>query len=277
MNAFLLAPRKGDLARAVQNAIRTICVPLARFSIRFGVPLHTVYATLRSTFVEVASEERSRMGRAPSDSEIQAITGIRRKSIPQIRQTGGGSLELNALAQVLALWTAGPRFKDGNGKPAELPLRAVGTPSFSMLVKSVAKDLGVRAVLDSLIHDGNVEETEYGTVRLRTTGMANTNDILVAVNAGSNGVAFHFETALKNINNLANGRPDRLYDRKRYSLTIPQNREKIVETKIREVLDRAEREIQEILDLEEVSPENIDLMLMGAGFYQFNSQQEIKP
>ncbi len=270
MNAFLLAHKQGDLARAVQNAIRIICVPLARFSIRFGVPLHTVYTTLRSTFVEVATEERSRLGRMPTDSQIQAITGIRRKSIPQIRQAGEGDWEPNVLAKVLAYWTADPRFKDGNGKPAELPLRAPGNASFAALVKKVGKDLGVRAVLDSLISDGNVEQTDYGTVRLKTTVMANTKDLQIAVNAGAKGVAFHFETALKNIKNLSEGLPEREFDQMRYSLTIPKSRAKFVDEKIRRILSRAEQEIEQILDLEEVSPENIDLILMGAGFYQFN-------
>ena len=258
--------------RAVRNFIQSICTPLARFAIRFDLTFEYVSTCLAKAFVEAADQECVKDGKKPNDSEIQLITGIYRKKVPALRMLDRAHDEVTPMTKIIGGWMADKFYQDSKGRPAELPIRSINTASFAGLIKEYSKDLGYRPALEMFSRAGVVDKTEYGTVMLANSLFLpeNTSGQLVS---GAASLRLHMETVNHNLAASIMG-TERLLEGKRLSRYLKKSDAQEVLHKIKRIYEKAESQVTHVLDDTEVSPENLDLVLIGAGYYQFYDKQE---
>jgi len=155
-------------------ATRTLLVPLVRMFLRNGKAARSFYELLKQVYVDLAKEEFGINGKKATVSRIAILTGLTRKEVQALlaqRIDGGQTLdeEYNRAARVISGWLRDPKFSDGRGHPAPLPLNGK-RGSFEALVKAYSGDIPVRAMLDELLHTGAVEQLKNGKICLRTRG-----------------------------------------------------------------------------------------------------------
>jgi hypothetical protein len=161
---------------ALKSAALSILRPFVRYLITQGWTYGALAELLKFVYVGevIAADERN--GKAsPTDSRVSLLSGIHRKEVRRIReelQAGSGQIALrhgaNMSAQVVAAWVACEAYRDAQGKPHALPLRAAEpVPSFESLVRLVKADMRPRTVLDELLHAGVVELHEDNVMLVR--------------------------------------------------------------------------------------------------------------
>ena len=127
---------------------------------------------LRETYVDVAERDFQIEGRAQTVTRVSLLTGIHRKEVRRLLEddsdpellASGPSLG----AQLVARWTADPRFLDSDQRPRPLPRRGADL-SFDALVESVSKDIRPRAILDEWLRLGVVSIDETDRVALHVS------------------------------------------------------------------------------------------------------------
>lgn len=120
--------------------------------IAHSVTLPTLVTLLKQLYVEVARDSFTLDGRPPTDSRISMLTGVHRKDVRTLRETGMPATAPPALGisfTVVGRWLGDPRFVDEGGRPRRLSRTGEGS-SFSQLVASVSADVRPRTVLDEL-------------------------------------------------------------------------------------------------------------------------------
>jgi hypothetical protein len=142
--------------------------------LRNGKGAGSLYKIIKQAYVELAKEEFGIGGKKATVSRIAILTGLTRKEVTALLaqpRTGNGPIEeeYNRAAWVIAGWLKDPRFSDGRGHPAPLPLGGK-RGSFAALVKVYSGDIPVRAMLDELLHVGAVQLMKDGRVCLRSRG-----------------------------------------------------------------------------------------------------------
>lgn len=150
---------------ALKSAALSILRPFVRYLITQGWTYGALAELLKFVYVGevIALDERDGKP-APTDSRISLLSGIHRKEVRRLReelQAGSGQIALrhgaNMSAQIVAAWVACEAYRDAQGEPRTLPLRAVDPqPSFESLVRLVKADMRPRTVLDELLHAGVV-------------------------------------------------------------------------------------------------------------------------
>jgi uncharacterized protein DUF6502 len=139
------------LLRGAAAAMR----PYARRMLSADATFGQLEARLRELFVEIAVQEISRSGGAPTDSRIAILTGINRKEVRRIRalERDGAphAFSRSLLASLISRWTSDPRTTDSRGNPLPLPYDARRGASFVALARKTTADLHPRALLDALI------------------------------------------------------------------------------------------------------------------------------
>jgi len=263
--------------KAVQFFARSICKAIARFGVLFSVPVSEVMQALREAYVEVAADELKRLGQEPTDSRIALMTGLPRKSIP-VARTPKACWETIPFTNLLGYWGRTKRYLDSNGDPAELPLTAHDEPSFADLVHEFCgKHFSVKSIAEFLEKSGNIELTDYGTVRLIST-WATDEDLELAITFGANALAWHADTTIENLRILSRNedKDDRLPDRKRYSRAIPAHLIPVLKPQFDKIFRDADKVLAEIIDDAEVSQEALDSCLFGAGWFLFRQPPSSK-
>jgi hypothetical protein len=149
------------------RALRRMLRPLVRALISRGVTAPALYKLLKAVYVEVAHDAFGIDGKAPTDSRIAMLTGVHRRDIRNILDNPDGTFETTRaktamLATVFGQWLTRPEFQTTDGIPKPLPVRATEGDSFESLVQSVNKDIRPRTVLDELLRQGLISETEDG-------------------------------------------------------------------------------------------------------------------
>ena len=161
--------------QALSEAARTLLVPLVRMFLRNGKAARSFYDLIKQVYVDLAKEEFGINGKKATVSRIAILTGLTRKEVQTLLAKPGQNDkndigdEYNRAARVIAGWLRDPKFSDGHGHPAPLPLNGK-RGSFGALVKAYSGDIPVRAMLDELLHTGAVERLKNGKICLRTRG-----------------------------------------------------------------------------------------------------------
>lgn len=159
------------------KAARRLLRPLVRLMIGSGVTFPLVADTLRSLFIDVATDDFLTDPKARTDSRISLLTGVHRKEVRRLRQTSAEAEQIpevvTLVSQIVARWVGSAMFADGEGRP--LPLERAGqtragdAPAFDTLIGSITTDVRPRAVLDVLLAHGVVQIDSSDRVQLNTT------------------------------------------------------------------------------------------------------------
>jgi len=254
----------------IQFFARSICKSIAKFAMMFGVPVSEILQAIKEAYVEVATEELKEIGQEPSDSKIAIMTGLPRKNVRTAR-TPKESWQSIPFTNVIGYWSRTTRYLDGNGEPAELPILARDEPSFSELVQEFCgKEISISSVVDFLEASGNIERTDYGTVRLLSTWISD-EELELALTYGANGLAWHADTIFDNLYILTTqgDKNQRLADRKRFSRGIPAHLIPELKPQLDKILKKTDEAIDEVLGKAEVSQEVLNTCIFGAGWYLF--------
>ncbi|CAI8730555.1 RES domain-containing protein [Pseudomonas sp. IT-P258] len=164
--------QSSTLPTSLLKALRHVMQPLVRLMLRKGVTYLVFADLLKEVFVEVADREFRLGEKAPSDSRISLLTGVHRKDVRRLRNTGdpaASTLPENITfgAQLVNAWASAPFCNDA-GQPQPLPRLASvgGDRSFDALVAKVSTDIRARVVLDEWLRLGIVRLDERERVHL---------------------------------------------------------------------------------------------------------------
>lgn len=152
------------------TAVIHILKPLVRLLLRQGIAYGAFCDLVKQAYVDVADTEFSLPGKAQTVGRISTLTGLTRKEVTAtLNSPVEPDLEIlnqshNRAARVLSAWVREVDFQDGDGQPAELPLR--GDKSFNELVKRFSGDVATATIADELSRIGAIEQTNKNCVRL---------------------------------------------------------------------------------------------------------------
>ncbi len=202
---------------AALAALRQILRPLVRFLLDQRITLPSVVPLLKELYVEVAERDFPIEGRAQTATRVSLLTGVHRKDVRRLREAppqaapAGGQAPLGA--QIVARWTADPRFQGADGRPLPLPRgQASEGPSFDGLVAAVSTDLRSRTVLDEWLRLGVARLDEDGRVCLEVDAFVPEAGFEEKAYFFGRNTRDHLETAARNLR----GEPPRLPDRAVY-------------------------------------------------------------
>ena len=145
--------------------------PIVRFLLRHGVTWDEFSEVSKDMYVEVAREGYGLQGRPTNNSRVAMMTGLSRREVARIRDRLLDHMEDiagrrgNRISQILTGWHVDPEFSNDAGQPKDLP--ATGpSGSLSSLLKRYAGDLPHSALRKEMQHQGLIEETEFGDLRV---------------------------------------------------------------------------------------------------------------
>jgi hypothetical protein len=158
--------------KSLMVAVRSLLGPLVRLLMRYQVTFPSLAELLKQIYVEEARDHFALGGKPLSDSRIHVLTGVHRKDIRRFKQTADACDEVppavSLAGQLIARWTADPRYAGPEQSPVSLPRRTDdGSPSFESLVAEVCRqDVRAKPVLDELLRLGVVDVVD-DTIRLK--------------------------------------------------------------------------------------------------------------
>ena len=189
---------------AMLRVLRGLIRPLVRILIARGVTAPAFYRLLKSVYVDVAHKDFRIDNRPPTDSRISVLTGVHRRDVRAILSDTDDSWETAraktaTFATVLGQWLARPEFTDDTGRPRALPRSGADGADFESLVRDVSRDIRPRTILDELMRQGLVTETDDGLLKVAEgalIGPASDDDQIVffAANIGD-----HLAAATENL------------------------------------------------------------------------------
>lgn len=167
---------------ALGKALKRILRPLVRLALANGITYPVLAEMLKITFVDAVRRDFRIDDAEPSDSRVNLLTGIHRKEIRRLRETGTSGDEtmpenVSLGVQLVGAWLNRPSFLDQDGHPKPLPrlARAGGEVSFESLVESLSKDIRSRVVLDEWLRLGVAGLNERDEVVLNTDAFIPSN------------------------------------------------------------------------------------------------------
>lgn len=156
---------------ALLRACRRILRPIVKALIAHGITLPAVIALLKQAYVEVAVDSFHIEGKPMTDSRVSLLTGVHRKDVRTLRETGVPATAppgMSIGAAVIGRWLGDRRYTSEDGRPKPLP-RAGGPDlaTFNALVAEISADIRPRTVQDELERQGLVAfDAEADEVRL---------------------------------------------------------------------------------------------------------------
>ena len=193
------------------KALRRLLRPLARSFVAHGLTLPIVLNLLKQAMVQVV-EEMPMQEKRQTDSRISLITGVHRKDVRTIRESGSVKLGLSTLhARTIAEWTANPKFLHPDGTPAVLA--KTGSGSFEDLVESVSKDIRSRTLLDEWLGRGIVSVVQGNKIALSIQDYSPSHSEEEMLHFFGENLADHIATSTHNMEHPS----DRLFERAAYS------------------------------------------------------------
>ncbi|MEM8580546.1 MAG: DUF6502 family protein [Pseudomonadota bacterium] len=166
-------PEHSSILRVLRGLLR----PLVRLMIVRGVTAPTFYHLLKSVYVEVAHRDFRIDDAPPTDSRVSLLTGVHRRDVRAILSDVDDSWQTTraktaTFATVLGQWVARPDYQDTDGQPRPLPRSGLPGADFESLVQSVSRDIRPRTVLDELLRQALVRETDDGMLIVSETALA---------------------------------------------------------------------------------------------------------
>lgn len=238
---------------ALKSAVTTVLRPLVGLLMENGLTYPWLSGVLKSVFVDVADQEFSLPEKRQTDSRVTLLTGVHRKDVRRLRQSGqvqdeGPPASVFLGAHLVAVWTSDERFLDLHGRPRPLSrLPREGAPSFEKLVTSVSKDIRPRAVLDEWLRLGAVEVDDDDCVRLKTEAFIPSKGFDEKAYYLGRNVHDHIAAARHNVQG---GDPPLLERSVYYEDLSPESVRELDElarregTKVLQILNRRARELQ---------------------------------
>ncbi len=163
-------PRREQL----RTILRSLLVPLATLALASGVKFQDLVDILKLAFVDAGKRSLRATGERVNASTLSVMTGLHRKDLANFLAQDEPFIdpEPPLEAKLFARWTTDARFLDADGLP--LPLKRSGSadgdaPSFDELAHAVTTDVRPRALLESLLRLGLVNQDDTGVVALGDT------------------------------------------------------------------------------------------------------------
>jgi len=142
--------------------LKQVLRPVVRLVLKHGLRLPEVLQTLRTVFVEVATDEIRRLNQKPSVSRLAVTTGMNRREVQRASiEQGSLDLTLSLPARVIGLWGNHPDFTSRQGRPRVLSAQGEAS-EFARLVRMVSQDVHPASVLLELERTGSIERTARG-------------------------------------------------------------------------------------------------------------------
>ena len=151
----------------VLAATRQWLKPVVYILIRCGVTWRDFSELAKTTFVEVATKQFGKRGRATNVSRTAVLTGLARRDVRKQREKLEASPESSSgyvtkASLVLTAWHLDPRFLDAKGKPLPLPVEGAEA-SFASLVRHCSGgDVPLSTLLRELRAAGAVHKLPDG-------------------------------------------------------------------------------------------------------------------
>ena len=200
-----------DLESTYIKSVRRLLRPLSQSFIRRGLTLPILLNLLKQTMVQ-AVEEMSEPEKKQTDSRISLMTGVHRKDVRAIRESGSIKSAPSSLnARAIAQWTANPRFLQPDGRPAVLAKNGPG--SFEDLVASVSKDIRPRTLLDEWSKRGIVSVGDTNDITLKIQDYTPSDAEEEMLHFFGENLADHIATSTHNMEHPS----DRLFERATYA------------------------------------------------------------
>ncbi|MBT8439348.1 MAG: hypothetical protein HKP55_05965 [Gammaproteobacteria bacterium] len=203
---------------------RRIFRPIARFLLANGVTLPAIHEMVKQVLVEVAVSDFPVKGKATTDSRISVFTGVHRKDVKRLRNTGCEAeivpKAVSLGSQIVNVWMTEKKWLSRDKKPLDLPRSSPrkGMKSFELLVESISKDVRSRSVLDELLRSGAVEVID-DYVYLKTEAFIPKEGLEESLYYLGRGISSHLNAAISNVQ----GEEQPFFDRMVHYDSIPSH------------------------------------------------------
>lgn len=184
-----------------QDLLERMFMPLARLCLANGIRFDTAEEQLKRSFIIEAQALQPAQPEHGKISRVTAATGInRRETTRLLRETPTRhSPKIPLASQVIARWSADPRYRTETGLPLALP-RQGDCPSFESLIREITRDLHPRTVLEELLRLKLVNLDEAGDlVQLQQQDYIPGNDQTEMLTLLGDNVGDHLESAVANL------------------------------------------------------------------------------
>lgn len=152
------------------RAFRLMLKPVVRLLLRGGVAWKEAAEALKTTFVEVATEDYGLHGRPTNISRVAILTGLSRREAGRLRgalasESPPEFAGMNSATRVLTGWHLDPDFLDESGKPLELPMDGDDL-SFTALAHRYGGDIAAVTLARELTRCDAVARLPGGLLRV---------------------------------------------------------------------------------------------------------------
>lgn len=196
-----MSPEQTDPFEA---ALTALLAPLAKAMVARGVTIGPATEALKRALLHAAVEEAAdRTAGKITDSRISLKTGLHRKDVKRLRSEDGGNplkKSVNATALSISYWATSPEFQSAEGTPRDLPRHGKEEePGFDELVRMTRADMAPGTVLEALLEQGVVAQTENGFFRLLTHALLPARGSAEQVAAYEATLSTHLSAATHNL------------------------------------------------------------------------------
>ena len=134
--------------------------PAVVFGLKNRVKIQGFIEVLKAVYVEQSEAEIIELGDVLSNSKLIAMTGLHRKEVTRIRESGpSDKFEASVLTKVIGQWEHDERFSHKPGRPRALSCGGKSS-EFAELVLSISSVLNTYSILYELERAGYVKKTE---------------------------------------------------------------------------------------------------------------------
>ena len=203
------------------TAYRRLLKPLVRILIRNGVTYGEFSEAAKLAYIDSICEDDFLAKDAQAPEHISALTGLsvvdvnvllEKRSLPAVPL----NTNLDQLVGLIHEWNTSPEFTGPYGIPLELKLEgSKERPSFSDLVKRHFPSTGPKEVLNELLRNGALNETEPGWYRVLARAYRQEADSAESIEAFIRSVQTYIEVLDNNIR--TDSQTDKMFEREVYT------------------------------------------------------------
>ncbi len=166
-----------NIKQAAQAGLARMLRPIVRVMIHVGLPLQEFVEILKAVYVDVAQTHFTEGGRPASDAKVAAQTGVHRKDVRRLRETGMAwhAPEPSALIQLGNQWGSSKTYLDALGKRKPLWLVADRPPGSSdatfedLVQETLGTGANANELLEGLLGNQMAERLPDGRVFMDVT------------------------------------------------------------------------------------------------------------